>query len=578
MTWPPLDSLLPTPRDDEPRSLRENLMDEVRDHLQSAYLGELLKTPDPVQAKKNVLARFGNPAKIVRQLWFQAMQEKIMSQRILVGTCAVLALASLAGVGMMWNLNRNHQAAMLQSRRELIDSLEQNQKSNLQLLQTFISEQKNLTTKADPEWCPVKIRCSLGKKGGPPAKGFVVSFHRRVAGTPPDTTNLVVPEDGLVDMGLLQFGKYTLTIRSPEGESPNYFSTGDLEILPRLPQTPLYGEYVCPDGLPAEVSVKPQVVWPEPLRDKHLWMLCTFSSDWKLEGRAWEFLSYPNPAHPWKNPQFHSPEGGEFQGGGGAGGLGGGGFGGGGGGFGLMDFNRNGIGYASLEDNLDQNIRPTLSGSARWKCLINDRGEVWDLGLWTFDGPEIALGEEYLAGFSFPKFRDPQDSLGGGVYGQIIRLFNEPTSGAAEVKWPAGELRLASIAVYLAPHTEYGLENSEPIEGTEVKRLLIKPITAQDLLGTFPIQSVDDLGGLPADHPLCQFRGLPGQENSLPISLQESWVTIIQQTEQKRKEFHKALELTQEEAVRNRFQRYDAGIDDKPTVQDPVPLDKPKSE
>jgi len=60
--------------------------------------------------------------------------------------------------------------------------------------------------------------------------------------------------------------------------------------------------------------------------------------------------------------------------------------------------------------------------------------------------------------------------------------------------------------------------------------------------------------------------------------LQESWVTIIQQTEQKRKEFHKALELTQEEAVRNRFQRYDAGIDDKPTVQDPVPLDKPKSE
>ena len=62
MTWPPLDSLLPTPRDDEPRSLRENLMDEVRDHLQSAYLGELLKTPDPVQAKKNVLARFGNPA------------------------------------------------------------------------------------------------------------------------------------------------------------------------------------------------------------------------------------------------------------------------------------------------------------------------------------------------------------------------------------------------------------------------------------------------------------------------------------------------------------------------------------
>ena len=536
MTWPPLDSLLPAPRDDEPRSLREDLLNEVRDHLQSAYLGELLKTPDPVQAEKNVLARFGDPAKIVRQLWFQAMQEKIMSQRILVGTCLVMAIASLAGVGMIWNLNQQNQTAMLQSQRDLIATLEQNQKSNLQLLQTIMTEQKTLTTKADPEWCPVKILFSLGKKGGSPAKGFNVSFHRRVADTPPDKTHLTVPDDGLVDLGLLQFGKYTLTIRSPEGDTPEYYSTGDLEILPRLPQTPLYGEFVCPDGLPAEVTVKPQVIWPEPLRDKHLWLLCTFSSVWKLEGRAWELMTYPNPMHPWKNPNPESPEGG--------------GFGGGGGGFGLLAPALSRIGYASIEDNLDQHLRPILNGYHRWQCLINEKGEIWDLGLAKDGGPEFGLDDGYLAGVSLPKFLEPPNTFGGLVYGQIIQQFSEPTTGTTEVKWPVGELRLESIQVYSAPHSIYGYEMNQVIDGQEVARKIVKTITTQDLLGSFQVQPESDQEGIPADDPMRKFRGIPGQDNTLQISMQESWVATIQQKEEKLKEFHKALEKAKEQRAK----------------------------
>lgn len=531
MVWPPLDTHLPTPRDDEPSSLREDLMDEVRDHLQSAYLGELLKTPDPVQAERNVLARFGDPARVVRELWFQAMWEKIMSQRILVGTCLVMATASLVGVGLMWNLNQQSQSAMLQSQRDLIASLEESQKSNLQLLQTFMTEQKTLTTKADPEWCPVKIRCSLGKKGGPPAKGFVVSFQRPwQEDSPPEPTKLTVPDDGLVDLGLLQFGKYDLRIRSPEGESPDFYTTGELEILPRLPQTPLYGEFVCPEGLPAQVTVKPQVIWPEPLRDKHLWLLCTFSSVWELDGRGWDLGAFPTPDHPWKNPRSLSKEGHDFQGGGGFGG----------GGFGQFNSGLSGIGYCSIQDNLDQHMRPTQFGFHSWQCLINEHGDIWDLGLARFGGTDFPLNNGYLDGITLSKFLDPPNSFD---YGRIIEQFSELTSGVTEVKWPTGELRLESVEVYSAPHKFYGYTTNEIVDGTSLSRSFYKVVTTQNLLASFRVQPVRNSEEIHADDSLRKFRGIPGQENALQISIQESWVATIQQKEEKLKDFHTALEL-----------------------------------
>ena len=94
---------LPSRRDDEPDGLRDDIVDELADHLACAYRRELLRGADPATARQRVLERFGDPAAVARRLWLDAMRGRIMSQRILVVCCVLLTAVSLAMVFIMWN-------------------------------------------------------------------------------------------------------------------------------------------------------------------------------------------------------------------------------------------------------------------------------------------------------------------------------------------------------------------------------------------------------------------------------------------------------------------------------------------
>ncbi|WP_298868276.1 hypothetical protein [uncultured Gimesia sp.] len=110
MAWPEITiEDLPPKRDDEPVSLREDILDELTDHFVCALNRELLKNPDEQTAKQRVLNQFGDPVKIARQLWLEAMKERIMSQRIMTGISAVMAVCSIAVVGIAWMLMRDSQ-------------------------------------------------------------------------------------------------------------------------------------------------------------------------------------------------------------------------------------------------------------------------------------------------------------------------------------------------------------------------------------------------------------------------------------------------------------------------------------
>src|SRR6266481_5816047 len=97
----PFFSLLPPPRDDEPASLRQDILDELADHLNSSYHRELLRGFDPAAARARAWERFGDPAAVARRLWLDAMKGKIMAQRVLIATCLVVTAASLSLVGLM---------------------------------------------------------------------------------------------------------------------------------------------------------------------------------------------------------------------------------------------------------------------------------------------------------------------------------------------------------------------------------------------------------------------------------------------------------------------------------------------
>ena len=57
-----LSALLPPPRDDEPASLRKDIIDELSDHLVCAYHRELLRGVASNVAHQRVLEQFGDPA------------------------------------------------------------------------------------------------------------------------------------------------------------------------------------------------------------------------------------------------------------------------------------------------------------------------------------------------------------------------------------------------------------------------------------------------------------------------------------------------------------------------------------
>ena len=104
-----LSAELPAPRDDEPGGLRDDILDELADHLACAYQRELLRGADVATARQRVLERFGDPAAVARRLWLDAMKGKIMAQRILVVCCIVLTVISLSLAFMMWSQAVNAQ-------------------------------------------------------------------------------------------------------------------------------------------------------------------------------------------------------------------------------------------------------------------------------------------------------------------------------------------------------------------------------------------------------------------------------------------------------------------------------------
>ena len=94
-----LSALLPPPRDDDPANLRQDILDELGDHLACAFNRELLRGVDSSVASTGRMERFGDPAAVARRLWFDAMKEKIVAQRVLIATCLVVTLASVFAGG-----------------------------------------------------------------------------------------------------------------------------------------------------------------------------------------------------------------------------------------------------------------------------------------------------------------------------------------------------------------------------------------------------------------------------------------------------------------------------------------------
>jgi hypothetical protein len=293
MTWPPdIAGELPAPRDDEPSSLRQDIADELADHLHSSFTRELHRTPEEASAKHNVLDRFGDPRRVARQLWFDAMKEKIVSQRLNLVVSSLMAAACLGALGLMvltFRESREVNAAMLEKLQALTAPHPATQPAP-----AADEGAKSM------DWVRLKFKLVLGEKGGPPAVGFNIQIRNAggmggmggmvgstvlgetekngqiLTGVVEETTNA----DGIADLGLFRFGSYMIYVAAPWGE------TTSRQIGVRPGQEPIR-DIVCPVAAPDAADVAFDVDWPDDLKPQRLRLICNFGTAIRRVGSEW---------------------------------------------------------------------------------------------------------------------------------------------------------------------------------------------------------------------------------------------------------------------------------------------------
>ncbi|QDT44344.1 hypothetical protein Pan241w_44530 [Gimesia alba] len=252
MTWPEISiDDFPPERDDEPSSLRQDIIDELSDHFACALNRELLKNSDESTAKQRVLNQFGDPIKIARQLWLDAMKERIMSQRIMTGISAVMAVCCIAVVGIAWT--------MMQESRAF----------NLQMLEQFKLAQENSDAEATGDLHGILFQLVQEREGGKPAAGFKGNLAKYEGNQQIFTVDAVSDKTGKLDFGKLPWGRYDVTFNAPWGESVSTFQ------ITTIPGRKYEETIVCPAHAPQEVEVEFQVNWKNMPEEKY-YLLCDF--------------------------------------------------------------------------------------------------------------------------------------------------------------------------------------------------------------------------------------------------------------------------------------------------------------
>jgi hypothetical protein len=293
---------LPAPRDDEPADLRRDIVDELSDHLRcavdrerqrAALNGEEAAAQNQDFLWPRVVARFGHPARIARQLWWDAMKESIMSQRTQTATLVIMSLFCVAMMIVTF-------ISLADSRQLARD----NQNLNKQLL----SQLEELANQPDAapapvtpaantpaEWNQLQFKCVWGSEEGEPVQGvrlMLESESDNTAGIP--TSEEVTNADGIADFGKVLYGTYAVSV-----ETPNHLSSRQhVAVRPGQDRTVTI---VCPEGSAlAKVALQPQFDWnsvPESLKDR-VWILCSIQVADGYSDANWsaELYEYEWPA------------------------------------------------------------------------------------------------------------------------------------------------------------------------------------------------------------------------------------------------------------------------------------------
>lgn len=242
-----IQSALPPPDDRDPPMLRRDIADELADHMACAVNRERRRTEDEISARRAALDCFGNPAAIARKLYFDAMKETLMKDRILLAAVALLAIVCLTSVALSWS------------------AVSQNRELNRAMLAQLDKLGPVAPAAKDLEWTNLSTAIRVGSDTGPPAEGWTVYMSGPAINF---GQNIRLEEktdsSGIVQFGPVRPGQYQL---GGWGEWAGWYRP-EVVILPG--QT-LDFKLVAPP-LPEKVSLRPVVDWPQETRPPDRWL------------------------------------------------------------------------------------------------------------------------------------------------------------------------------------------------------------------------------------------------------------------------------------------------------------------
>ncbi|MGO9924275.1 MAG: hypothetical protein ACLQIB_57490 [Isosphaeraceae bacterium] len=297
-----LSAELPPPRDGEPPSVRQDILDELTDHLACAYKRELLRGADANAAQARVLEQFGDPAAVARRLWFEAMKGKIMTQRVLIGTCLLLLVVVCgAALALVRQQSVRAERQVAEANAQLAQALAQAQATNQEMLKQLRTMAEAFRPGQTPDWIPVSFKLTQETLDGPPAVGYEVALGRGTQARPigmggmggfagglgggfgamgtadsPYTHVIqrVSDENGLVDFGVVQPGDWQFDlVRRWKG--PNLWRAHD--SLNVLPGVKIVRSIICPKAPPDTGQVALNVAWPADLAAKKYLVEASFT-------------------------------------------------------------------------------------------------------------------------------------------------------------------------------------------------------------------------------------------------------------------------------------------------------------
>jgi hypothetical protein len=227
------------------------------------------------------------------------MWEKIMSQRILVGLCVLMAVVSCVALGLAWQSLSRQQDLIARWQATSQSQIAEQQKLFERLLEQSQKAAADAAAKspAPSDWNPVEFRCVLGKEDGPPAAGVRVNVAIEASETGIPPMSGVSNEKGVVRFERVRYGNYRMNVYNTAGE--HMLSRFTLQPGESLTRT-----VICPDPPTVPSKVVARIAWPEDLRERSLWFRVDRNVTRLVAEKEW---SPPAPLIPRELEQGYPP-------------------------------------------------------------------------------------------------------------------------------------------------------------------------------------------------------------------------------------------------------------------------------